>query len=198
VLAVIILCYAALSFYSDSKPDARNLATALSLAPIVLIGLALAWRWCRRLVAASICVLSAGLLYYSWGFFRLHYEWSNLLQQVGAYALVALGFVRSLSPGQVPLCVKFAGELHGPLSPDEIAYGRRATVSWAAFYALLALAITVIFFIAPAHVWSLFVNFGTFGLIGVMFAVEHALRRRSLPHSRRGNTVVALRQFLIG
>jgi uncharacterized membrane protein len=60
-------------------------------------------------------------------------------------------------------------------------------------------AIVMLFFATPARAWSLFVNFGTFGLIGVMFVVDHAIRFRVLPRSGRGGGVLsALRQFLIG
>jgi uncharacterized membrane protein len=88
--------------------------------------------------------------------------------------------------------------VHGPLTPAEVAYTRRATVAWAVFYALLTLAIAALFFAASPRVWSMFVNFATFGLIALMFFAEHAIRLRMLPHRPRGGALVALRHFLIG
>jgi uncharacterized membrane protein len=198
VILAIVVGYAALSYYSDSVPDASNLATSLSVAPVALIGLVLAWRWTRPAVAILIIALTGAVLYRYWGFIRANYQWGNLVQQSAVYGLVALGFARSLSPGLVPLCTQMADKLHGPLAPAEVAYTRRATVAWAIFYALLTLAITGLFFVASLRVWSLFVNFATFGLIGLMFAAEHTVRLKVLPQRRRGGTLVALRQFLIG
>jgi uncharacterized membrane protein len=198
IIIAIFIGYAALSFYSDSKPSAVGLATGLSLAPVVLIGLALAWRWTPAWVATVICIVTAVAVYCYWGFFESNYQWSNLLQQCGAYALLALGFVRSLSAGQVPLCTQLADKLHGPLLPAEVAYTRRATWAWALFYMLLTVSIVVLFFATSARIWSMFVNFATFALIGLMFAIEHTIRLKVLPHSRRGGVLAALRQFLIG
>jgi uncharacterized membrane protein len=198
IVAAIIIGYAALSYYSDSRPDAPNLAAGLSLAPVVLIGLALAWRWTRPVIAILIGALTCAALYHYWPFIRSNYPWSNLAQQIGAYGFLALGFARSLGTGLVPLCTQLAERVHGPLTQAEVAYTRRATVAWAAFYALLTLAIAALFFAASQRVWSMFVNFGTFGLIALMFFAEHAIRLKVLPHRPRGGTLVALRQFLIG
>ena len=196
-MATIVIGYAVLSYYSESTPDALGLAAGLSLAPIVLIGAVLVWRWTAAPVAASIIVLAGGLLYHYWAFFRDNYPWSNFAQQFGAYALVALGFLRSLSAGRVPMCTQLAEKLHGPLTPEEISYTRRATVAWAVFYALLTAAIAILFFTVPLRVWSMFVNFATFALMGLMFVVEHAVRRRVIPH-RRGGMLTALRQLFLG
>jgi uncharacterized membrane protein len=198
VIVAIIVGYAGLSYYSDATPDALNLAAGLSLAPVVLIGLALAWRWTRPWIAILICAVTAAVLYRYWGFIRGNYQWSNLVQQAGAYGFVTLGFARSLAAGRVPLCTQMADKLLGPLTAAEVAYTRHATVAWAIFYALLTLTIAGLFFVASARIWSLFVNFVTFGLIGLMFVAEHTVRLRVLPHRKRSGTLIALRQFLIG
>jgi uncharacterized membrane protein len=198
IVGAIFIAYAALSYYSDTVPGRSGLATGLSLAPVLLIGAVLLWRWTGPLIALSILALVCGLLYQYWAFLKGNYQWSNLAQQCGAYGLVALGFVRSLFGARVPLCTQIAVRLHGPLGPAEATYTRRATVAWAAFYVLLTLAIAIVYFAAPPRVWSLFVNFATFGLIGLMFATEHAVRLKVLPHRRGGGTLAALRQFLGG
>ena len=198
IVAAIFVGYAGLSYYSDSMPGALNLATSLSLGPVVLIGACLAWRWTRPLAALVICAASGALLYRYWAVVRSNYQWSNLIQQFAVYGLAALAFARSLQGSQVPLCTQLDERLRGPLTAAEVAYTRRATAAWAAFYALLALAIVVLFFAAPGRVWSLFVNVVTFGLIGLMFLVEHTIRSKVLPHRRGGGTLTALRRFLIG
>ena len=197
-LAVVLLGYAALSYYSDSVPNNVNLAAGLAVGPVILVGLTVAWRLANPLLTALIAALAGIALYRYWALIRNGYQWGNLVQQAGAYGLVAWGFARTLSDGMVPLCTQLADRLHGPLTPQEIAYTRKATVAWALFYVCLTVAIIVLFFSGAPRVWSFFVNFATFGLIGLMFAAEHTIRRKVLPPGRRGSTLTALRQFLIG
>jgi uncharacterized membrane protein len=198
VVAAFIAGYALLSFYADAHPDGRGLATFLTIGPLALIGAFFVWRWARPVQAAVIIILAGGMLVRHWPFLEQNYEWADLAQQCGAYLLVAAGFARSLSGGRTPLCTQLSDKLHGPLAAAEIAYTRRATWVWAVFYGLLAAAIVVVYFRCPQRVWSLFVNFGTFGLIGLLFVADHALRRRLLPHRPNGGMLAALRQSLTG
>jgi len=195
VLVALIGGYAALSQYSNSFPDAKGLAAGLSLGPVLLIAAVQLWRWLPRVPA----LLSWGVLgivtYRFWPDFKSHYEWADLVQQVGIYGLIGVGFGRSLLPGRVPTCTSLAEKLHGPLIPAEKTYLRRATLVWAVFYSLLAAAVLVLFFRVSLKLWSLFVNFGTFGLIGAVFFADHALRARVLPR-RPGGIWAALRQSL--
>jgi uncharacterized membrane protein len=192
VIAALLIGYTVISQYGYSSPDAKGLGAALSVGPIALIGIALAWRWTHRLVAALVTVIAGALLYLYWPFLKTHYEWSDLVQQVGAYAMVAVAFGRSLLPGRIPTCTLLADQLHGPLEPIETAYLRRATMVWFGFYCLLAPAILVVFVVASARAWSLFVNFGSFGLMGLLFAFDHAIRRRVLPRRPGGGMIAAL------
>ena len=198
IVAGFIGGYTLLSHYSNSNPDAKGLGAGLSLGPILLIGALLLWRWTPPLVSASIITLVGASLYSYWPFFEENYEWADLAQQCGAYALVAVSFARSLFAGRQPMCTQLADRLHGPLTPVEIAYTRRATIVWTIFYGSLAAAILALYFLAPLRIWSLFVNFGTFGLIGLVFVTDHALRHRLLPHRPGGGILAALRQSLTG
>jgi uncharacterized membrane protein len=196
VVAVIGL-YALISHYAYSHPEAKGLGAGLSVGPVVLIGVALAWSWTPRYVAIALSAALVGLTAWAWPFLETHYQWSDLVQQAGAYALVALSFARSLRPGRVPTCTQLAVQLHGPLAPAETTYTRRATWAWAIFYGLLSLSIIVVFLTASTHQWSLFVNFGTFGLIALLFLADHALRYRVLPR-RPGNLRGTILQALTG
>ncbi len=195
LIVAIVAGYAALSYYSTTAPDAKGLALFISLAPIALIGVATAWRRHGLLFAALITATTGALLLHYWADLAQYYEWTDLIQQCGIYALVAFGFGRTLFAGSVPLCTQLFTRLHGPPSPTEASYTRRATAAWTVFYLLLTLAILVLFFAAPLEAWSAFVNFATFGLIGVMFLTDHAIRRRVLPH-RPGGILAAIRQSL--
>jgi uncharacterized membrane protein len=198
IVATLIGVYALISQYGYSNPENQGVGAGLSIGPVALIAIALAWRWTPRWLAAALTLLIAALVYFSWPFLKAHYEWSDLVQQAGAFTLVAFGFGRSLIGDRIPTCTLLADKLHGPLTDREIVYTRRATYVWCSFYVLLTGAIVALFFAAPAHTWSLFVNFGTFGLMGLLFVADHALRYRVLPRRPGGGLVAALLQSVTG
>jgi uncharacterized membrane protein len=198
ILAAIIIAYAALAHYSNEEPQARGLGAALSVGPVLLIALFLAWLWLPRFVAAVATLATLAALVSWWPAIKRNYEWADLAQQCGIYALVAWGFARTLLGGRVPTCAQIAMRLHGPLDAAESAYLRAATLAWAGFYLILSVLILVLYFIAPLSVWSLFVNFVTFGLIALMALVDHTIRQRVLPPRHSGGLLTALRQALFG
>jgi uncharacterized membrane protein len=197
-VATLVVGYAALSHYSASSPDAKGLGAALSVAPVSLIGVLLAWRWTKPLPALLITASLCALLYRYWPAIERNYEWADLAQQCGAYGLIALGFVRSLFAGRVPVCTQLAIQVHGGLTPAEIAYTRRATGAWGAFYALMAAAILLLYFAVSLRVWSLFVNFATFGLMLLMGIADHAIRRRILPRHPSGGMLAIIQRAFLG
>jgi uncharacterized membrane protein len=170
----------------------------LSVGPVLLIGLILAWRWTSPLTALLIAAVSCALLYRCWPAIERNFEWGDLIQQCAVYGLIAASFARSLFAGRVPICTQLASTMHGVLTPAEIAYTRRATIAWVVFYVLTTVAIPVLFFVAPLRIWSLFVNFGVFGLMIVMGIADHALRRRVLPRHPAGGILTIIQRALIG
>jgi len=167
-VTALVIGYAALSQYSASSTSATGLGAILSVAPVILIGLLLLWRWTRLLTALLVAAAVGALLYRYWPAIERNYRWADLGQQCGVYGIVALSFARSLFSGRVPLCTQLASKLYGALTPSEIAYTRGATQAWALFYGILTLAIAMLFFATSLRVWSLFVNFATFGLMMLM------------------------------
>jgi uncharacterized membrane protein len=196
-VAALVIGYAALSQYSNSAPNAKGLGAALSIGPVLLLGALLVWRWTRPLIAMLAAAFSCALVYRYWTFLERNYEWADLVQQCGIYGLVSLSFARTAFAGRVPMCTQLAIQMHGELTPAELAYMRRATVVWAAFYLLIAAAILALFFVASQRVWSAFVNFATFGLIIAACIADHVIRRLVLPH-RSGGLLSMLRRTLIG
>jgi uncharacterized membrane protein len=197
-ILALVIGYALLSHYSASSPDKKGLGAALSIGPVLLIGVVLLWRWTRPLPALLVAVSLCTLLFAYWPLVERNYEWADLAQQCGAYGLVALSFARSLWGGRVPLCTQLANKLHAPLTPAEIAYTRHATVAWAVFYALMTMTIFGLFFAASLRVWSLFVNFVSFALIILMSMADHVIRRRVLPHRPDGGILAVIQRSLIG
>jgi uncharacterized membrane protein len=200
VITVIFLGYAALSQYSASSANshAKTVGAALSVAPVVLIAVALVWWWNRRLSALLIGALSGALLYRHWPLIERNYEWADLAQQCGIYGLVALVFARTLFASRVPLCTQLAQRMYGELTATESAYMRRATAGWAIFYGLMTAAVLGLFFAVPLRQWSLFVNFVAWGLMVLAGFVDHALRRLLLPRHREGGILTLIRRSLAG
>jgi uncharacterized membrane protein len=162
------------------------------------VGAFLAWRWIHPLAALAVTALSCAILYRYWPAVEQNYQWSDLVQQFGIYALIAVGFGRSLLAGQTPLCTLLAEKLHGALEPVEISYLRRATLAWTLFYGFLALAILALFFWVSPSAWSFFVDFVTYGLIILMGLADHAIRRRLLPRHPDGGILAVLRRAIVG
>lgn len=193
----LVLGYAALSHYSYSQ-EAKGVGAALSLTPVILVGMILVWRWTRPLIALLVAALLGAVLYRYWPAVEKNYSWSDFLQQSGLYGLVAIVFVRSLFGDRVPLCTQLAGQLHGALAPVEINYMRRATLAWAAFYILLTTTIVILYFAAPLRIWSLFVNFAALGLIVFAAIVDFTIRYLVLPRRPGDGILRIIRRSLTG
>lgn len=198
VIGALIVGYAALSHYSSSTPDAKGLGAALSIGPVLLIALVLVWRWTRPWIALCIAAGLTAFLYRYWEFVENNFEIADLVEQAGAYALIAWSFARSLIAGRVPLMTQLMKELHSTLLPAEIIYTRRATLAWAVFYLLLAGAIVLLHFQISQSAWSFFVNFATFGLIIAGVLVDFVIRRAILPRRPGHGVLTMLRRSLIG
>jgi uncharacterized membrane protein len=196
-LTAVIIGYAVLSHYSASSTHTKGLGAALSVGPVLLIGGVMMWRWTRPWIALLAAAVVGAFLYRYWPIVESNYQWADLVQQCGVYALIALSFARTLS-GRVPLCTQLAIKMHGELTPAEIAYGRRATIVWMVFYAALAITIIVLYFSVSLKTWSFFVNFTVFGLIVLASLAEHAIRRRVLPYHPSGGILAAIQRALTG
>ena len=192
------IAYAVLAHLSNSTPGAQALGAALSAGPVWIVAVILAFRSRHRLPALGACALVAGLTVYFWRDLEAHFAWLYLAQQAGTYAVLALSFGRTLSPGRVPLCSRLATLVHGPLAPALARYTRSVTLAWTWFFAAVAFALVVLFVAAPLSVWSAFANFGAAPLVGLMFAAEHAVRRHVLPDVEHQGILATFRAIAAG
>lgn len=200
LVTLALLGYAALSQYgaSSASPHAKSIGAALLVVPVPLVAIALFWWWGRRVSALLIAAASSILLYRFWPLIERHYEWGDLLEQCGIYGLLALIFARSLFADRVPLCAVLARQMYGELTASECIYMRWATAAWGVFYGLMAAATLVLFFAVSRSMWSVFVNFVTWGLMLFAGLVDHALRRRLLPRHREGGILTLIRRAFAG
>jgi uncharacterized membrane protein len=194
-VGVFVVAYPVLSHYSNSHAEERDLATSLALAPMLTLGLILLWR-ARGLLTALVGAIAVGALCWRlWPLFKQNFSLVYLVQQLGFYGLMALSFGGSLLPGRTPLCTQLADKVHGPLGPAELRYTRQVTAAWAWFF-IANIAVTLLLYeFAPLKMWSVFVNFCALPLIGLMFAVEYAVRRRVLKQVYTGGLIATLRVY---
>jgi uncharacterized membrane protein len=197
-LAAVLLffiAYSVLSHYSNLNPQAHDLRTVLALAPMLILGLVLLWRWSGALVGLLGAAAAAYLLRAFWPLFAQNFSIVYLVQQTGFYSIMAFSFGRSLRKGSVPLCTQLADRVHGPLSALELRYTRQVTVAWVIFFLCNVAANFLLFELAPLRVWSAFVNFCSLPLILLMFVAEYAVRRRVLPQVQRNGLIATLRVY---
>ena len=197
-LAAVVLffiAFSALSHYSNLNPQARDLAVALALAPMLTLGVVLLWRWSGAWIALAGAGTVGLLLWGTWPLLLQNFSVVYLVQQAGFYSMMAFTFARTLRKDRIPLCTQFADKVHGPLSPLELRYTRHVTIAWAAFFLANLAATFLLFEFAPLRIWSLFANFISLPLILLMFVAEYAVRRRVLPQVQRNGLMATLRVY---
>ena len=195
-IAALVMAYPLLAHYTNDATRDPNLGAMVSIAPVVFIALILAWRSPWRVVMLGALMVSCIALSAAWPLLERHFGLIYWLQNMGMQLILLITFGRTLLAGRQPLCTRFSEALYGPVTPLHARYTRQVTVAWTLFFAAMALASTLLFFLAPLAVWSVFSNFMTLPLVALMFIVEYGVRRRVLPdigHMRFFDAVRAFR-----
>jgi uncharacterized membrane protein len=162
---------------------------------VVLIALVLAWRSPRRFVMLGVLGLSCIGLWAGWPALENHFGLVYWLQNMGMFLVLFITFGRTLIAGRQPLCTRFAQAVHTVVTPQHEIYTRQVTIAWTLFFATMALASTLLFFLAPLVTWSVFANFLTLPLVALMFIGEYGVRRWVLPEMRHMHILDAVRAF---
>ncbi len=195
--AALLLLYGLLAHVSNADPSLRGLGAGLAVAPLALAAWFAAGRASHPLLAtALIAALGSALLLHYWQQIERNFPLMYLLQQQGAYLLLATAFGRSLLPGQVALCTRWADLLHGPLPPAVQRYSRNVTVAWTLYFLGASALNLLLFTIAPLPVWSLFANFACPALALLLFLGEYSLRFMVLPPRHRVSIAAMVRAYL--
>src|SRR5450759_4872282 len=176
-IAALVIGYPLLAHYTNEYAHSGNLGALVAIAPVVLIALALAWRSPRRLVMLGVLALLCIALWAGWSALENHFGLVYWLQHVGMQLILFMTFGRTLIAGRRPLCARFAEAVHALVTPQHEIYARQATIAWTLFFAAMALASTLLFFLAPLATWSVFANFLTLPLVALMFIAEYGVRR---------------------
>ncbi len=194
-IALLVIGYSLLAHYTNEFAHSGNLGALVAIAPVVLIALVLAWRSPRRFIMLGVLVLSCVALWAGWSALESHFGLVYWLQHVGMQLILFLTFGRTLIGGRQPLCARFAEAVHGAMTPQREVYARQVTLAWTLFFAAMALASTLLFFLAPLATWSVFANFLTLPLVALMFICEYWVRRWVLPDMRTPPILDAVRAF---
>lgn len=194
-VAALLAGYALLAHYTNTYAHSDNLGAVVAIAPVVLIALVLAWRSPRRIITLGVLVLMCVSLWVGWSALMRHFGLVYWLQHVGMQLILFMTFGRTLLAGRKPLCTRFAEAVHAPLTPRHEIYARQVTVAWTLFFAAMAMVSTLLFFLAPLAVWSVFANFLTLPLVALMFIAEYWVRRWALPEMRHAHILDAVRAF---
>jgi uncharacterized membrane protein len=197
-IVVFLVAYSGLSHYSNSSAHSPDLGVALAIGPVLSVALLLIWRWVHLLLALLAAAAAGLLLVRYWPVMERDFSLVFLLQECACYGLLSVSFALSLRRQRVALCTQLADRVHGPLTPQEVLYTRRLTAVWALFFILIAATTCGLYCFASLRAWSLFANFCVLPLIGLMFAVEYAVRRRVLPQAAPRGILAAVRVYFAG
>ena len=194
-IAALVIGYPLLAHYTNESAHSGNLGALVAIAPVVLIALVLAWRSPRRVIMMGVPVLLCIALWAGWSALENHFGLVYWLQYVGMQLILFMTFGRTLIAGRQPLCTRFAKAVHAVVTPQHEIYTRQVTIAWTLFFLAMALASTLLFFLAPLATWSFFANFLTLPLVALMFIAEYWVRRWVLPDMRHSRILDAVRAF---
>jgi uncharacterized membrane protein len=76
----------------------------------------------------------------------------------------------------IPIAERFARAQEDDLSPAQVAYCRSVTIVWCAFFVLNGSVTAALAVLAPVRAWALYSGGVSYGLVGLTFAVEYAVR----------------------
>jgi len=172
---VLGVAYPFVVYLGLTQLRARTVAFVL-LAMLLLSALARAQGLDRtRLRTAIVPILPTVLLSVVAG--ALDRQWALLLVPV----LVNLGllttFAASLRPGAVPMVERFARLREPELPEGGPLYCRAVTKVWIGFFVVNAAISAALALWAPLSWWTLWCGGLAYGCIGLVFAIEMAVRR---------------------
>jgi uncharacterized membrane protein len=194
-IAALIIGYPVLAHYTNEPASNPDLGALVAIAPVILIALLLAWRSSHRAVMLGIMLLACVSLWFGWPMLEQHFGLVYWLQYMAMQLILLMTFARTLVAGQQPLCTRFAEAVHAPLTPQHENYARQVTIAWTLFFAAMAVISTLLFFLAPLAVWSVFSNFLTLPLVALMFIAEYWVRKWLLPDTQNMRILDAVRAF---
>jgi uncharacterized membrane protein len=194
-IALLVIGYSLLVHHTNQNLQNGQLGALVAIAPIFIIGLLFAWRTPPRALWLTVFMIACGIVVAGWRLLEHHFGLVYWMQDIGMMLILFMTFARTLVAGRKPMCTHFAEIAHGTLTPQHQHYARQVTVAWVVFFAGMITVNSLLFFLTPRPVWSIFANFLTLPLIGLMFAVEYGVRRARFPEIENNHFLDAFRAY---
>jgi uncharacterized membrane protein len=196
VIAFAIIGYAILANHTNQSTQNASLGVLVALAPLLLTGIIMTWHATRRGLLISLLIVAGALAWLMWPVLERHYGWIYWLEHESLQWALLLTFARTLRQQRQPLCTQLATIVHGELTPLYAHYTYQVTVAWTAFFALMILISTSLFFLQPIAIWSIFANFVFMPLVALMFIAEYAVRKVVRPELAQVNIMDAVHAYM--
>lgn len=196
-ITIMIVTYAVLVHHVNASGQASTLGAVLALMPIFLLIITVAVKATSRAAGIGLLLISGIASWLAWPLIKQHTGFVFWMQDIGLMLVLLVSFGWTLQKNRKSLCVHFAEIINGGALPAEHQrYAHKVTVAWVVFFAMMMIASTLLFFMAPLATWSIFVNFLTLPLVALMFVVEFMVRRRVLNDLPTGHILDAVRAYL--
>lgn len=196
-VVIMIVLYAVLVHHVNVSGAVGLLAVVLAAIPPFLFVFAIAIKAKYKFAGIALILAFIGLVWKLFPYINQHISVIFWLQDIGLMLLLLITFAHTLLQGQKPLCVHFAEMINGgqlPIAHER--YARSVTIAWVIFFAVMMIVSTLLFFLAPLPIWSIFVNFLTLPLVALMFVGEYIIRRHTLTDLPAGSVTDAVRAYL--
>jgi uncharacterized membrane protein len=194
-LAAAAVAYVLFSHWLMTGAPASPWNAVIVVGPMLCAASVVAWQRRRRLLAALIAIVAAGLVFQAWRGHDIPSGWLYIGQHVAIHLLLALVFGLTLQAGREPLVTALARRVHGAMTPAMAAYSRKVTVAWTGYFVAMATLSLVLYAVAPFEVWATFANLVTPFAILFMFVGEYLLRYRLHPEFERATLAQAVRAY---
>ena len=183
------------SHWMMTRAPASPWNAVVVVAPMLALAAVLAWQRGRPLLGLLPAAIAAVLGVHAWQGGGVAPETIYIGQHVAVHVLLALVFGLTLQAGREPLVTALARRVHGGLTPDMVAYSRKVTVAWTAYFVAMAALSLALFVLLPFAAWATFANLVTPFAILAMFVGEYLLRYRLHPEFERASLAQAVRAY---
>jgi uncharacterized membrane protein len=174
VLSTLFILASPWVFYVTLSQDRIDVAAATLVGWVILRSLPTLLTARRAQLAAALRLPAIALVFavLGWLFDR---GWMLLVLPSATQAAFGATFLRSLR--STPLVEHFARMVKPRLSAGELAHCRLWTTVWGLYLILLAAVGLLLARFASLSLWTLYTGIVSYGLIGLLFAVEYTIRK---------------------
>ncbi len=199
LIGAAVLAWLLLAYLTTAPGEPSTFGALVAVLPYMAIALAMAWRSRSRAPALALWAAVAAAIWWQWTRIEARFEWIYFIQHFGTFALLAVGFGRSLAPGGEALITRLSLLVHeAPLPAALVRYTRGVTLAWTLFFGTMCLSSALLFFLGYTQAWSLLVTLLTPALTVAMFAAEYRVRLAVLPAAIRPGLVATIRAVTRG